>query len=261
MKKKQIYIYLGVSIFILIASIVLFILDESPAYYSWAYVVFIIGAVSAFISLFTGLYLAHKNALEGFRESVVDWFRFVGMSLMFILIFFMFFFTSATVDGASMETTLEDHQVVLIYHYNYTPKLNDIIIIHITTEQYPNHKGDEDYYVKRIYAMPGDVITFGYDSPTSYKIYVNGEVVKNQYGQEYIARMNENATIMTNPVYSEKDMIEQLLDSEGRVMDGCYLAMGDNERFSLDSRDLGLIHEEDIIGEVIYRLSPLGGLQ
>ncbi len=260
MKKKQIYVYLAVSIFILIASIVLFVLDESPAYYAWTYTAFFIGCILAFGSLSIALIYIRKNKFNELTENIIEWFRFLGMSLMFILIFFMFFFTSATVDGASMEETLQDGNVVFIYHYNYEPRCNDIIIIHITTEQYPNHQGEEDYYVKRIYGVPGDTVTFEYDSPGVYKILVNDEIVVNQYGQEYYARTNTNSSQMTIANYTEREMIQQLLDDNSRIKEGCYLALGDNEHFSLDSRDLGLIHKEDIIGEVIFKISPFGGV-
>jgi hypothetical protein len=54
-------------------------------------------------------------------------------------------------------------------------------------------------------------------------------------------------------------ILESYLDN-GILDAGMYLTFGDNATGSLDSRSIGAIHEKDILGKVIFRLWPLGGL-
>lgn len=262
MKKHHLYIYLGLTILMIVTSIVLYTFDQSPIYYNWPMNIFILSSIVALIVLISAiLYLNKKEALSEQVGNVVDWFRFVSMSLMFVLMVFMYFISSATVMQTSMSPTLENEDIVLIYHYSYEPKRNDIIIIDVTTDSYPNHAGEQDYYVKRIFGLPGDTVTFERKQSTdSYYILINGSYVENIYGEKYLARTNFNVPGTSLGSYSEKTMIEQGLDANNQIKDGTYLAFGDNEDVSLDSRDLGVIKQSDIIGKVIFRLSPFGGV-
>ncbi len=261
MKKHHLYLYLTLSIIMMIGAIVLFVFDQSPMYYSWPLKLFTLASFVAVISLVIGiLYLNKKSEPNEHALNTIEWFRFLSMSLMIILIVFMYFISSATVFQNSMNPTLENSDVVLIYHYTYTPKRGDIIIIDVHQENYPNHSGEPEYYVKRVYGCPGDTVTFQYVSQNAYKILINGEIVTNEYGEEYYAEVNTNMVQMVNPSYSEKDVIEEALDENHQIKEGRYLVFGDNQDNSVDSRDLGGIYKEDIVGKVIFRLSPFGGI-
>ena len=50
--------------------------------------------------------------------------------------------------------------------------------------------------------------------------------------------------------------LESLGVEEETIPEGQYLVLGDNRPISRDSRDFGLITEEDIIGEVQLRFWP-----
>ena len=258
MKKQHVYIYLMVSLALVITSIILFILDTSPIYYTWPITVFVLATLVAFVTLTFAL--LNKKELSDFAIEVVDWFRFISMSLMVVLMVFMFFISSATVFQNSMNPTLENGDSVLIYHYSYQPKRHDIVIVNIYTEHYPNHKGEADYYVKRVYGIPGDTVVFQFINVNTYLILINGEPVYNPEGKEYVAEINTSVSQMNNSMYDERDLIKEALDENNQIKEGRYLVFGDNEDNSIDSRDLGAIYKEDVVGKVIYRLSPFGGI-
>jgi signal peptidase I len=241
-------------------AIFLFILDKSPIYYQWPYTFFVIASIVALATLIPAIIYTKKHMMNTTTENVVEWFRFLSMSMMVILLVFMFFITSATVSQNSMYPTLEDGQHVLIYHYDYRPQKGDIVIANITKENYENHVGDQDYYVKRVYGVPGDHVTFEFKTVNEYYIVINDSRIENPYGDAYIASYNISTSHISLKNYYEKDVIESSLDENGYIKENEYLVFGDNVDFSVDSRDLGTIKQDDIVGKVIYRLSPFGNI-
>jgi signal peptidase I len=172
----------------------------------------------------------------------------------------MYFLLPTNVEGKSMESTLVDGERVLMYHFNYMPERNDVVIVHIT-DRYLDTSGrqvntsseyddqDQVYFVKRVVAVPGDTVTFEeIDQTETYHILINGVVYQNQYFQIYEV---DNAGRLKMLSY---------LDQDNKLRENQYFAFGDNESFSYDSRNIGAIHKEDMIGKAIYKLSPLGGI-
>jgi signal peptidase I len=194
------------------------------------------------------------------KHEILDWVSFLSISMMLILMIFMFFVLPTNVEGKSMESTLVDGERVLMYHFNYTPERNDVVIVHITDRyldtsgrqvNLSNEYSDQDqvYFVKRVVAIPGDTVTFEQiDQTDHYHILINGVVYQNQYYQIYEV---DNAGRLKMISY---------LDQNNQLREDQYFAFGDNESFSYDSRNIGAIHEEDMIGKAIYKLSPLGGI-
>ncbi|QWB96490.1 signal peptidase I [Mycoplasmatota bacterium] len=260
MKRRHLYIYLGISVILDILSMILFVLDKSPIYYRWPFTLFIISSIIAISTLVLLLVYSKKHNISDSTLNVAEWFRFLSMSMMIILMIFMFFITSATVSQSSMYPTLEDGQHVLIYHYDYEPQRGDIVIVNVTKEQYVNHIGDQDYYVKRVYGMPGDLVTFEFKAVNEYYIIINGERIENPYGDPYIASYNIATSNINLVNYDERDVIQASLDMQGYIKDDMYLVFGDNVEFSVDSRDLGAIHKIDVVGKVIFRITPFSSL-
>jgi len=136
------------------------------------------------------------------------------------------------VSGGSMESTLssEDHLLVDKISYRFkAPERFDIIV-------FPFQYDKETYYIKRIIGMPGETVRID----TEGNIYINDEVLEEDYGKEVI----ENPGRAIEPI--------TLGDDE-------YFVMGDNRNNSSDSRDptVGNIHRDDIIGKAFIRIWPL----
>ena len=204
--------------------------------------------------------LETSSFIQNHKYEILDWISFLSISMMLILMVFMFFLLPTNVEGKSMESTLVDGERVLMYHFNYKPERNDVVIVHITdryldtsgrqvnlSSEYDNQ--DQVYFVKRVVAIPGDTITFEeIDQTDNYHILINGTKYQNQYFQLYEV---DNAGRLKMLSY---------LNTNDQLVDNQYFAFGDNESFSYDSRNIGAIHEEDMIGKAIFKLSPLGGI-
>lgn len=138
------------------------------------------------------------------------------------------------VEGASMETTLSDGDNIIVdkitYRFN-EPQRYDIIV-------FPFQYQENTYFIKRIIGLPGETIQIDLDGT----IYIDGEVLKENYGREII--QPEHVGIAIEPVTLGEDE---------------YFVMGDNRNNSSDSRTevVGNILKDDIIGRAWLRIWPL----
>lgn len=139
-----------------------------------------------------------------------------------VVIIRTFLVTPAIVDGASMDYTLEDGQLVIVNKIVYkTSDVDRFDIVVLNNEQ------DGDKIIKRVIGLPNETIEYNNNN-----LYVNGKLVE----QHYVVQDTEDFTIKTG--------------------DGEYFVLGDNRIVSKDSRMLGNFKEDDIVGRVNFRLLP-----
>ncbi len=139
-----------------------------------------------------------------------------------VLIIRTFIVTPAIVDGASMDYTLEDGQLVFINKFVYNVKdieRFDIVVL--------NNDEDNDRIIKRIIGLPNETIEYNNN-----QLYVNGKLIEQNY-----------------EVKDTEDFTVQLKANE-------YFVLGDNRAVSKDSRMLGAFNKKDIIGRVNFRILP-----
>lgn len=165
------------------------------------------------------------------KKEIIDWVKTIVVSL--VLAFLIVQVVKPTiVSGESMYPTLNDKDYLILNRLSY--KFGDIeredIIVFKTDLKQDN--GKEKDLIKRVIAIPGDHLVIK-DS----KVYLNGKLLE----EEYI----HNA-------YTSGDI-------DITIPDGKIFVMGDNRENSKDSRseEVGLVDEDDILGEVMVRLLPL----
>lgn len=124
------------------------------------------------------------------------------------------------VSGHSMEPTLEDGNCVLLWELAYRPSVGDIVIT-------DNANPVENHLVKRVIATAGQHVRL-----TGNQVYVDDVLLEEPY-------LGETA------VYTDLDVI---------VPDNTCFLMGDNRNHSRDSREIGCLSYEHILGKVIFRL-------
>ncbi|MER1984739.1 MAG: signal peptidase I [Solibacillus sp.] len=154
-----------------------------------------------------------------------------------------FLFTPIVVDGESMMPTLEDGDRMVVNKIGYTigsPDRFDIVVFHA-----PEQKD----YIKRIIGLPGDYVEYIND-----QLYINGEAIAEPYLDEYRAEIVEGT--LTGD-FSLKD-IDPSLDA---IPKGYVLVLGDNRRFSKDSRHIGLVDQKEIIGNTNLIFWPLSEIE
>lgn len=141
------------------------------------------------------------------------------------------FFSFYLVSGDSMAPTLKNNNYLIVkkeFLGIKQYKRGDIIVFHANLQ---SSLQDENELVKRIIAIPGDVIRI-----ENNHVYVNDSIISENY-------LTEEKTVG---------------DLERVVEAGSYFVLGDNREVSLDSREssIGLVKENEILGEVIIKMFP-----
>ena len=196
-----------------------------------------------------------KNKKEKEKKSVgmeiLSWVLTILGAVLVALVIRSIVFEPVRVDGASMNDTLADGEIMFVTKFDYSttwfcfpwnsdeqaenaarwtfggnPNRFDVVVC-----RYPNRGATN--FVKRVIGLPGDTVELreGY-------LYLNGELVE----EKYISDEYRTGRLNTFGPYT--------------VPEGKYFVMGDHRNNSNDSRSVGPIDRSMIIGHVRHVLYP-----
>ncbi|WP_313510986.1 signal peptidase I [Enterococcus sp.] len=161
---------------------------------------------------------------------------FIAIFALFLFLLRQYVFTPVIVKGDSMDPTLHDGERVIAL------KQTEIERFDIITFIAPDDTGRN--YIKRVIGLPGDQVVYQNDT-----LYINGTAYDEPYLEAYKAKLDDGF-----PLTDDFDMS---LFNETEVPEGKLLVLGDNRRISKDSRQLGLIDETAVLGDVAFVFWPL----
>ncbi|WP_332648445.1 signal peptidase I [Lysinibacillus sp. 54212] len=150
-----------------------------------------------------------------------------------------FLFTPIVVDGDSMMPTLEDGDRMIVNKIGGLDRF-DIVVFHAP---------EEKDYIKRVIGLPGDHVEYKDD-----QLYINGEPIAEPYLDPYKAQLTEGN--LTGD-FTLQD-IEPKIDV---IPEGHVFVMGDNRRFSKDSRHIGIVNQDEIIGRTNIIFWPINEIK
>ncbi|MDB5052894.1 MAG: signal peptidase [Bacilli bacterium] len=178
-------------------------------------------------------------------KGIWSWTGSIVIAFVFVLIIGIFIFQPYKVEGHSMDPTLHDTERIYVlklsHTFSYLPNYGDIVILDSRVDRKHTFKDDlldnplfhfimgkgddRSTYVKRVIGKPGDIVEI-----KDQKVYRNGVVLKEDYIKELMAA--DTAGKWTVP---EKNIF----------------VMGDNRNNSHDSRAIGFIPIDHVLGEKI----------
>lgn len=169
------------------------------------------------------------------QNGVYEWCETIVFAISAALVILVFGFGFSRVNGSSMFPTLVEGEQVLTCSFLYHPERGDVIT---TDALIPYGKP----LVKRVIAVEGDTVWI--DGSTG-SVYLNGELLDEPYLSEGTLTLPDDRT-------------EEFTVPEGKVF-----VMGDNRGASLDGRSaaIGFIDERDIIGKVLFCVSPFSNFR
>lgn len=173
--------------------------------------------------------------LRDIKEFIKDALKYV-VTVFVVIFVIVYVVTLQQVIGPSMQTTLNDQDIVILSKIHY--KIFKIKRFDVIALKY----ADTKYLIKRVIGMPGDKIEY-----KNGILYVNGTAIKESF--------------LDKRVTTDDFSLEKL--GYDRIPDNMYLVLGDNRKNSLDSRSkkVGLIKKNDIIGRVNIRIWPVNKLK
>ncbi|MFI3251788.1 MAG: signal peptidase I [bacterium] len=167
---------------------------------------------------------------------IYDIFVFGAKVITIMMFCFLYVCAPAKISGDSMEGSYQNNDTVLVWNLFYKPKLNDVVII--DTSDSPVLK-NSDYIIKRIVATANDKVEYRSNS-----LYVNDLFVESLTSEEYymlLTCLDTKTTYVTVP-------------------SNFVIVLGDNRDNSTDSRQIGLIDIDNIIGKSIFRILPFSNI-
>ena len=144
--------------------------------------------------------------------------------LIVVIIIRSFIITPVRVDGVSMSPTLHDGEILLLKKYDKTFERFDVVVFDY----------DGSRLVKRVIGLPGETIYY-----KNNHLFINGEKIDLE---EY--EFDTEDFELTDLGYD-------------KIPEGHYFVMGANRYDSKDSRILGPISQDELIGTTGYRIWPL----
>lgn len=154
----------------------------------------------------------------------------IAFALAFLIRYFLF--GSYIVDGPSMQPNFHTGERLIVNKILYdirVPKRGEVIVFHATE--------DKDF-IKRIIALPGETVRVQGDT-----VYINGQPLD----EPYLKDVEEQAK-QAGRTYNDLNY------PETKVPEGSVFVMGDNRSDSTDSRMIGPVSFDKIVGraEIIF---------
>ena len=162
------------------------------------------------------------------KKILKEWGPYI-LIIFLVFLFKEFLYAPILVQGSSMESNLQENDVMILDKVTYKMsdiKRNDIVVI--------SYNGK--YLVKRVIGLPGETLEV-----KNNLVFINGQVIDEEY-------LDEDA-------YTDN---YKLL---WKIPEDCYFVMGDHRLVSYDSRSLGCFSKEKILGKanlVIFPFNRIG---
>lgn len=172
------------------------------------------------------------------KNETWEWVKALLIAFGLAAIIRVFLFTPIVVDGVSMMPTLENGDRMIVNKIGYTigePKRFDVVVFHAP---------EEKDYIKRVIGLPGDEVEYRDDI-----LYINGEPFEEPYLDQY------KSEIADSPL-TEDFTLEEKIGSKTVPADHIFV-MGDNRRKSKDSRHIGAVGIDKIIGSTKVVFWPI----
>lgn len=166
---------------------------------------------------------------ENIKKEIISWLKTISVSMIFAFGITLCI-QPTVVRGESMYPTLTNNDYLMVNKLSYinqSPKRGDIIVF--KTDLIDNKSNKKKDLVKRVIALPGEHIII-----KDNEVFIDDK----KLNEGYLDGVNTDGNI---------DMI---------VPQNHIFTMGDNRPKSGDSREIGTINIDDVIGKVYIRLYP-----
>ena len=174
------------------------------------------------------------SAAKRHARGLLDWIVVIGIALLVAFVVRTFVLAHFVVDGESMMTTLHDGDRVFVNKLSYRlhdPNRGDVVVLHEMNTGVPQRD-----LIKRVIALEGETVEM-----RSCEVRVDGEVLEEPYLDPVEIGPENLCGGDFGPVVIPEDHV---------------FVMGDNRDGSQDSRAIGPVDEDDIVGRAFVVFWP-----
>ena len=238
-----------------------------------ALILVVLTAVSGAVVLYNRFFLQRKEDLSDGEEArpesiLVEYSRSFFPVLFFVLIIRSFIFEPFRIPSGSMMPTLLQGDYIFVKKYTYglrlpviekkmlktgDPARGDVAVFRLPSD--PNIN-----YIKRVVGLPGDRVVY-----KEHRLTINGEEIElnrdsdtSTHGDipQFVENLDgrEHAILISRPGNTARDGVYI-------VPQGSYFMMGDNRDNSRDSRFIGVIADEFLVGEAVRIWMHMDGIE
>lgn len=166
------------------------------------------------------------------KNEWLEWIKALLIAFGFVFLVRMFLFAPIVVEGPSMLPTLHDRDQMIVNKITYTigePKRFDIVVFHA-----PEQKD----FIKRVIGLPGEHVAVKNNT-----LYIDGEAVEEDF--------------LNDQIFTNDFRLEDLEEGYEEVPEGHLFVLGDNRSNSTDSRMIGVVSMDDVVGKASFVYWPL----
>lgn len=171
------------------------------------------------------------------RRALLDWVIVIAVSVFVAIMVRTFVLAHFVVDGTSMETTLDDGDRVFVNKLSYRlhdPNRGDVVVLH---ERTASSSSD---LIKRVVGLESEEVEM-----RSCQVYIDGAKLDEPYLDPAMLAQNSCGNDFGPTLVRENHVF----------------VMGDNRGVSSDSRVLGDIAEDDLVGRAFLVFWPVGHMR
>ncbi|MEK0316062.1 signal peptidase I [Cohnella sp. 56] len=184
-----------------------------------------------------------KNSKAG--KEVFEWVKALAIAGVLVILIRWLLFNPFIVDGESMQPNFWNGERIIVNKAVYDirkPKAGEVIVFHVPDE----HRD----YIKRVIAVGGDTVKVQGDD-----VYVNGTKIEEPYLKDTYEEMHGVGQLYNEQKWSSDFPNETYPD--GKVPSGMLYVMGDNRPNSKDSRMIGYVPIDRVVGRAELVFWPL----
>lgn len=168
--------------------------------------------------------------IKEFFSDTFKYIVFIGV----ILFVVVYCFSLQQVLGSSMYPNLQNNDILLLNKLKYrfwNIERGDVVALQFE---------DTNYLVKRVIGLPGETVEI-----RNNQVYINGQVLEEEY--------------LSDEVITDEFSLSEI--GYDVIPEDMYFVLGDNREHSSDSRELGLVSKNNIIGETNLLIFPFNRIK
>ncbi len=186
-----------------------------------------------------------KPAKSRAGNELTEWIKALAIAGVLVFVIRWFLVSPFIVDGPSMEPNFWDRERIIVNKIIYDirqPQRGEVIVFHV-----PDQGRD---FIKRVIGLPGETVKVDGDT-----VYINGKPIEENYLKEAYEEAHAKGTLYNST--SERSNFPNSSFPDGTVPEGMVFVMGDHRNNSEDSRMIGYIPMDRIVGRADLIFWPI----